>query len=530
MLTRFVRIQLTIFTIASIVGVLVMIFVYVQVPTLLGIGRITVTLELPSTGGLYRFSNVTYRGAQIGRVTEVDLTDTGAKATLSLDTSPKIPADLQADVRSISAVGEQYVELSPRTKSGPYLHDGSVIALRDTTVPQGVGPMLDQVSAMVKSIPKDKLYGLVDESAKAFNGAGYDLGSLSDSSAKLSGELNGIADRAQNLFADAAPLLDSQVDSADALRTWAHSLAGVTDQLVTNDRQVRTLLEKGPGAADEASRLLTQLKPTLPILLANLTTVGQLLVTYRPALEQMLVLVPPFVAGIQTSSPINNPTGQPMGDFALTTGDPPACTVGFLPPNQWRNPADTTEVDTPDGLYCKLPQDSPISVRGARNYPCLTHPGKRAPTAEICNSDQEFEPLAMRQHALGSYPIDPNLISQGVPPDSRVDADDNIFAPAEGTPLPPGQTSPVPPPGPLLPGPPPQDAPPPTETPVDGAPAAPSAFKTDGSAPHSPITVAEYVPQTGRYLGSDGHVYQQSNLADAGTPRSWKDLVLAAHT
>ena len=38
MLTRFVRNQLIIFTIASIVGVTVMLFVYMQVPTLLGVG------------------------------------------------------------------------------------------------------------------------------------------------------------------------------------------------------------------------------------------------------------------------------------------------------------------------------------------------------------------------------------------------------------------------------------------------------------------------------------------------------------
>jgi ABC-type transporter Mla subunit MlaD len=100
MLTRLVRIQLVIFMIASIVGVLVMAFAYMQVPTLLGIGRMTVTMELPASGGLYRFSNVTYRGVQVGTVTGVRLTHSGAKATLSLGTSPKIPADLQADVRA----------------------------------------------------------------------------------------------------------------------------------------------------------------------------------------------------------------------------------------------------------------------------------------------------------------------------------------------------------------------------------------------------------------------------------------------
>ena len=98
-----------------------------HLPALLGIGHIKVTLELPAAGGLYRFSNVTYRGVQIGEVREVKLTKDGAEAKLTLDTSPKIPADLEADVRSVSAVGEQYVDLRPRTDSGPYLRDGSVI-------------------------------------------------------------------------------------------------------------------------------------------------------------------------------------------------------------------------------------------------------------------------------------------------------------------------------------------------------------------------------------------------------------------
>ena len=564
MLTRFVRTQLTIFTIASIIGVLVLVFVYIQAPTLLGIGHITVTLELPATGGLYRFSNVTYRGVQIGKVTAVGLTDTGAKATMSLNTSPKIPADLQADVRSVSAVGEQYVDLRPRTNSGPYLRDGSVIGVRDTSIPQEVGPVLDQVSALINSIPKDKLHGLLDESFKGFNGSGYDLGSLFDSSAKFSGDLNGVADRTRMLFSDTAPLLDSQADTTDAIRTWAHSLAGVTGQVVTDDRQVRTILQTGTGAANQARALLTQVKPTLPVLLANLITIGQVAVTYRPALEQLLVLLPPFAAATQSFNGANNYTGQAQGDFLITVADPPVCTVGFLPPNQWRNPADTSEVDTPDGLYCKLPQDSPIGVRGARNYPCLDRPGKRAPTVDICESDKPYMPLAMREHALGPYQLDPNLIAQGTPPDDRVTVNDHEFAPLEGTPMQPGAPppgSPAPPasapvsasagsaenpappagtgplPGPAdspggsaNPAPPaPADGTPPGDADGGTLPAAPSALRTTGSPPSPSVAVAQYDPHTGRYVGPDGHLYQQSNLVAPQTPKTWKDLVFTSH-
>ena len=70
MLTRFVRNQLIIFTIASIVGVAVMLFTYMQAPTLLG----TRAHQRDAGTAVRRRSvplpNVTYRGVQVGKVTD----------------------------------------------------------------------------------------------------------------------------------------------------------------------------------------------------------------------------------------------------------------------------------------------------------------------------------------------------------------------------------------------------------------------------------------------------------------------------
>ncbi len=358
-----------------------------------------------------------------------------------------------------------------------------------------------------------------------------------------------MADRTTTLVEDSRPLLDSQAETTDALRLWAHSLAGITGQVVDDDPQVRNLLQQGPDAANEVSRLFEQIKPTLPVLLANMTTFGQVAVTYRPSLEQVLVLLPPLVAFIQSSAPENNPVGIPLGDFRISIEDPPPCTVGFLPPSQWRSPADLTEMDTPDGLYCKLPQDSPIVVRGARNAPCMGVPGKRAPTVELCDSDKPYEPLAMRQHTLGPRPIDPNLISQGIPPDDRLDYQQNIFAPVEGTPLPrhPGAAIP-----PLAAG---GGATPgrwhPShcrrafhrglclrrvrrrpvrksrhQFPAATAPATPSAFDPSTSGPGPSVAIAHYDPQTGEYATPDGQIARQTDLVDP--PKTWQDLMLEA--
>jgi phospholipid/cholesterol/gamma-HCH transport system substrate-binding protein len=528
MLTRFVKIQLVIFSIASIVGMSAMAVVYLRAPVMLGIGRITVTLELPETGGLYQLANVTYRGMQIGQVTDVKLTATGARVTLSLSTSPQVPADLVAQVRSVSAIGEQYVDLRPRDSSPPYLHDGSVIPVSQSAIPQPVGPMLDRTSALLSSVPTDKVSALLDESSKALNDAGYDLGSLLDSAATVAHDMRGVTPHLRSLIDDSRPLLDGQAASTNATRTWTRSLAGVTGQLVDDDRHIRTILAQGPATLQEVSRLMDSVKPTLPVLLANLTSISQVAVTYLPSLEQLLVLIPPYMANLQAALPSNNATGLPPAAFRIEASDPPACTVGFLPPSQWRSPADTTTMDTPDGLYCKLPQDSPTLVRGARNLPCMEHPGKRAPTVEICNSAQPYMPLATRQHALGPGPLDPNLIAQGVEPDDRVTRDEHIFGPIEGTSQPPDSRPATPASGaPAAPSAPPGDtevpAPPPAGQGGADAAAAPSAFHPDSSGAPA-ISVATYDPRTGRYMTPAGQVHQQTDLVTHAS--TWKDLVL----
>ncbi|WP_039947076.1 MlaD family protein, partial [Streptomyces sp. NRRL S-118] len=107
-----------------LVGVLVLGFVAVRYADL---GRYaglsdhyTVRVRLDATGGLFTHSDVTYRGVSVGRVGPIHLTDDGVEAELRIDESaPPIPADLEAVVASLSAVGEQYIDLRPAGSDGP---------------------------------------------------------------------------------------------------------------------------------------------------------------------------------------------------------------------------------------------------------------------------------------------------------------------------------------------------------------------------------------------------------------------------
>jgi phospholipid/cholesterol/gamma-HCH transport system substrate-binding protein len=479
-MTRQIVIQLLIFSLLAVVALGIMIFGYMRLPAMLGIGQYRVTVELPETGGLYPRGNVTYRGTQVGIVKSVDLTDTGVAAVLSMDSGIKIPADVEAEVHSQSAVGELYVTLLPRSGDGPVLTDGDVIPQDRTRVPTDVNAVLDATNRGLAAIPRDNLKTAVDEAYVAFGGLGPELSRLVQGGTALAIDARKNLDPLTTLIDQSKPILDTQTDTAGSIQAWASNLATITDQLQSQDTAVAGILDKGPGAADEVRALFDRLQPTLPIVLANLVSLGEVAVAYQPSLEQLLVLLPQGTATTQAVGVAKRNTKQDYeGDFLIANLNlnlPPPCTTGFLPAQQQRVASFEDYPDrAPGDVYCRIPQDAPFNVRGARNLPCITVPGKRAATVKQCESNENYIPLNDGWNWKG----DPNATLSGQPVPH----------------VPPGS--------------------PPAEAPPPPGPAPP------------PIAAAEYDPATGTYVGPDGRVYTQSNLARSATEeQTWQTMLL----
>lgn len=471
-LPRRVMLQLAVFTVIA-VGVLAVTFLhFVKLPAMLfGVGRYTVTVELKESGGLYSTSNVTYRGFEVGRVDSVRLTQTGVEAVLSLKSGIDIPSDLKAEVHSQTAIGETYVDLLPRNATSPPLKDGDKIRVADTSVPPDINGLLSATNTALAAIPHDNLQTVVDESYTAVGGLGPELSRLIAGTSTLAIDARKNLDQLVSLIDHAPPVLDSQNHTSDEIATWAAHLATVTRELQTHDDAVAGVIVNGPAALDETTKLFERVQPTLPILLANLVSVGQVALTYQNDIEQLLVVFPMAIAAEQAGILANLNTKQPYRgqylSFNLNLNLPPPCTTGFLPAQQQRAATFEDAPDRPPGdLYCRVPQDSILNVRGARNIPCETVPGKRAPTVKLCESNESFVPLNDGFNWKG----DPNAT--------------------------------------LLTGP-------------EGAvPQLPP-----GSPP--PIAVAPYDPATGTYLGPDGQRYTQADLAQpAPKGKTWESMLL----
>jgi phospholipid/cholesterol/gamma-HCH transport system substrate-binding protein len=308
-------------------------------------------------------------------------------------------------------------------------------------------------------------------------GLGPELSRLITGSSNLAIDARKNLDPLVALIDQSKPVLDSQTNTSDAIAAWASHLATVTTELQTHDQAVAGVIDKGGPAFDEARQLFERLQPTLPILLANLVSVGKVALVYQNDIEQLLAVFPMSINAEQAGIVANANTKQGYRgqylSFNLNLNLPPPCATGFLPAQQQRIATFEDYPNRPAGdLYCRVPQDSWLNVRGARNTPCETVPGKRAPTVKLCESNEQYVPLNDGNNWKG----DPNatLSGQGIPQ------------------LPPGSP------------------------PAAAGPPAPP-----------PIPAAQYDPATGTYIGPDGHQYTQSDLAQtAPKDKTWQSMLV----
>lgn len=515
LLTRMIKTQLLIFVALTVVALVVLSLGYLRLPAYAGIGMYRLYANLPNSAGLYETANVTFRGTTVGKVTSVEPTEQGARVTMNIEDSTRVPVDTVANVHSVSAVGEQFLDLVSTENTGQYFNDGDTIT--KGRVPAEVGPALDSAQRGLAALPAEKISVLLDETAKAVGGLGPSLQRLVDGTQALAGDFRENLSSVTDIVENSGPIIDSQVNSQDAISRWAANLNTITAQTAEKDAALRSGLQQAAPTADQLNAVFGDVRESLPQTLANLEVVIDMLKRYNKNVEQVLVVLPQGAAIAQTAT-IFAPEG--LLHFGLGINIPPPCLTGFLPASQWRSPADTKTEPLPSGLYCKIPKDAPNAVRGARNYPCADVPGKRAATPRECRSEEPYVPL-------GTNPWygDPNQI---------------VDCPAAGArctqPVNPGQVIPAPSinngmnplPASQLPSP---ESTLPTSDPL--TPPGQGTVTCSGQQPNPCIYTpaagpsAVYSPSSGEVVGPDGVKYSVTNSSNSGDS-GWKEMLAPA--
>ncbi len=364
------------FVVLSLLGVSYVGFNYVGLgSTLFGPRGCTVSANFPDSGGIFTDAEVTYRGVTVGQVGQLHLLGyagadgrqiRGVRVDLNLTScdKPAIPLNSQAYVSNRSAVGEQYVNLEPASADGPFLTDGAVLS-KPGQVPIATQVLLQNLDDLVSDIDSAKLNIMITELGKAFQGRGPDLQALLDSGDKLLARAHQALPETLRLIDNGQTTLKTQLDSGSAIKGWAHNLNLLTAQLKASDGDLRALLGNGPGELDTVRQFLASNRTDLDLLLANLTSVNQIMVSNLDGIKTILVIYPAAVAGGYTVTP-----GDGTAHFGVVfnVDDPPSCRAGYEG-TRIRKPSETEPSTINTGARCAMPRGSVTSVRGAQNTP-----------------------------------------------------------------------------------------------------------------------------------------------------------------
>ena len=324
MLDRKARAQLIVFVTVALLGIAYVSTRYVGLQRYFGAGY-TVKVELASGGGIFPNADVTYRGVSVGRVGDMRLHGTGIEIDLDISSGRHIPSNLDAVVADGSVIGEQFVDLRPRTDAGPYLADGDTIPQSRTELPPPVQKLLMSADELAGSVPVGALQTVVNELYLATNNSAQNLTSLIDSTKAFFSSATASLPQTLDLIDTSDLVLRTQHQTSSEIRQFSRNLVAISEQLRSSGGDIATVLRRARPALGQANRLIQDVSTPLHGLLTNLLSTSQVVLANKNGLRELFVNLPVAITDVGA---VITPEGINTG-LVPTFFDPLPCVLGY---------------------------------------------------------------------------------------------------------------------------------------------------------------------------------------------------------
>lgn len=284
--------------------------------SLVGLGTnkpYTVTADFAASGGVFINQEVTYRGVLVGQVGDMTLNDDGVDIELVIEPewADRIPADVLANVRSKSAVGEQFVNLTPQGESEETLQDGDVIDRARTSLPVDFQELLRSLDKVLVDVSPEQTARVIEELAGGLGGREEEIATILESLGTLSDAFASVADEQKTLLDNSTRAGTEFLRTKEAFAAAIEAADSVFEGLGDEPEETRAFLAANDRLAREGLELLAESGSSLREGIASLAEFTDFQLDEKDSVIQSLEYTPDFLRAIEESSvPWRNPDGS----------------------------------------------------------------------------------------------------------------------------------------------------------------------------------------------------------------------------
>ena len=259
-----------------------------------------VRVVLPAAGGIYPDAYVTYRGVEVGKVASLQLHQNDVVAVLAINHGTRIPSNVTASVRELTAAAEQYMDLVPAgvDPPGAWLEAGSVIPENRTSIPVSVGTLLNTLNTLVGSLNPQDLATLTSALATGLRDAGGDLHSIIVNGATLVRALQSAIPGTASLINAGNTVLSTFNATSNDFASFSANLNALSAQVKASNSALVALLHNGATAGSSLNSFLASYgNPTVGLIdsLASSTNVAY---QRQDAIRALFEVLPLFATDV----------------------------------------------------------------------------------------------------------------------------------------------------------------------------------------------------------------------------------------
>ncbi|MEX0427309.1 MCE family protein [Nocardioides sp. DS6] len=192
--------------------------------------------------------DVRIAGVKVGTVKKIEIEDSRALVTFSVDAGERLAAKTHATIRYRNLVGQRYVALTDEMSEGAALHPGQTIPIGQTTPALDLTVLFNGFKPLFQALSPNDINTLSYEIVQVFQGEGGTLDSLLAHTASLTGTLadrdqviNQLIDNLNQVLAHVGKR-DKQLSSLIVtFRKFVHGLAGDRNAILGSLDQISDL-------------------------------------------------------------------------------------------------------------------------------------------------------------------------------------------------------------------------------------------------------------------------------------------------